>query len=102
MSRAKWDVTITLVISHFSPLGMDMAKQKHKPVVVTGTDEGVEDIQNIAQKLSAKGMKVDKVMPITGVITGSLDSGSRAALKAVEGVHSVEDELEVHLPPDEV
>lgn len=72
-----------------------------KSVVVTVTDEALKNIKAVAQKLRAKGMKVDRVLPITGVITGSCSEAKKALLGQVTGVNSVEDEAEVQLaPPD--
>jgi hypothetical protein len=66
--------------------------RKSQPIVVTVTDEALENIERVAEALSAKGMKVHRVMPHTGVITGSYASSNRSALKKVAGVMSVEDE----------
>jgi hypothetical protein len=72
-----------------------------KSVIVTVNDAALKDIQTVANQLTAKGMQVDQVLPVTGVISGSCPVGKEAALKAVEGVHSVEDEVQVQLaPPD--
>ena len=68
-------------------------------VIITVTDAALGDIQSVADQLTAKGMKVDRVLPVTGVITGSVPAGKKAALSAVRGVNSVEDEVQVQLPP---
>lgn len=73
--------------------------RKSQPIVVTVTDDALENIQKVADELSAKGMKVDRVMPRTGVITGSCASSKKAALEKVPGVMSVEDEAVAELPP---
>ena len=70
-----------------------------KPVVVTVTDDALGTIQAVADELAAAGMTVDQVMPVTGVITGACAPGQMAALRKVKGVHSVEDEGSVQLPP---
>jgi hypothetical protein len=72
---------------------------KAKSVVVTVTDAALANIHAVAEKLAAKGMKVDRVLPITGVISGSVPAGKQAALSSVQGVHSVEEEAQVQLPP---
>jgi hypothetical protein len=69
------------------------------PVIVTVTDAMLTKIQNVADKLAAKGMKVERVMPMTGVIAGSSASAKMPALRDVEGVMSVEEELAAVLPP---
>ncbi len=72
---------------------------KAKSVIVTVADDALASIQAVAEKLAAKGMKVDRVLPVTGVISGSCLATKKAALRAVPGVHSVEDEVQVQLPP---
>jgi hypothetical protein len=72
---------------------------KSKSVIVTVTDTALKNIQAVANQLAAKGMKVGQVLPATGVISGSVPAGKAAALRAVKGVHSVEDEVQVQLPP---
>jgi hypothetical protein len=73
--------------------------KKLKPIIVTVTDNALKNISQLATKLKAKGMKVDRVMPITGVISGSYESSKMADLKDVEGVMSVEEEVLAELPP---
>ncbi|MDY3560614.1 hypothetical protein R5W23_001859 [Gemmata sp. JC673] len=70
-----------------------------KPVVVTVTDAALAGIQGVADRLTAAGMAVDQVLPVTGVITGSCPPGAKSLLRQVDGVHSVEDGASVHLPP---
>ncbi len=72
-----------------------------KPVMVTVTDEKLKDIQRVADTLTAKGMKIDRVMPVVGTISGSVPAAKMSALRAVTGVMSVEEELAAELPsPD--
>lgn len=75
-----------------------MARSKKK-VVVTVSDAALKNIQGVVDRLTAKGMKVEQVLPVMGVISGSLPVSKKSALRSVEGVHSVEDEAEVQLPP---
>jgi hypothetical protein len=58
-----------------------------KRLVVTVSDEKLADIHAVAGELSERGLEVDRVLPVTGVITGSLGSGS------------VEEEAVTELPP---
>ena len=76
-----------------------MAKGKKSSVVITVTDAALADIKSVAAALKAAGLTVDRTMPVTGVITGTCDPAKKAALGAVPGVHSVEDEVQVNLPP---
>jgi hypothetical protein len=78
--------------------GGDRAK-KETSVIVTVADEGLKDIQKVADQLAQKGMTVERVMPITGVIAGTYPAGKFDALEGVEGIASVEEEVIVKLPP---
>ena len=72
---------------------------KMKPIIVTIADDALENIQELANKLAAKGMLVDRVLPITGIISGSYPSGKVGELKNMVGVTSVEEEASAELPP---
>jgi len=71
---------------------------KAKSIIVTVTDDALDKIQTVARQLGSKGMKVNKVHPITGVISGSIDAGKMGKLSSVKGVHSVEHDAAVQLP----
>ena len=76
-----------------------MASQK-KPIIVTVSDDGMKNIKKIAANLTAKGMSIKRVMPMTGTITGSSKSKkSLEALRKVKGVASVEEDQVAELPP---
>lgn len=75
-----------------------MPKQA-KSVIITVADHMLGDIDRVAKKLAAKGMKVSQVMPITGVITGSCSPTKMSTLEKVDGVASVEEEMSASLPP---
>ena len=72
---------------------------KKKAIVVTVDDAAMKDIDGVVSRLTAKGMSVDRVMPITGVITGSCGSAKMSALGSIAGVSSVEEEVGIQLPP---
>ena len=73
--------------------------KKTKPIIVTVTDDALNKIDDLAAQLTAKGMKVDRVMPLTGVIAGSAASTKMSGLRKVKGVMSVEEEVTAELPP---
>ena len=73
--------------------------KKTKPIIVTVTDDALNKIDDLAAQLAAKGMKVDKVMPLTGVISGSAAATKMSGLRNVKGVLSVEEEVTAELPP---
>lgn len=73
--------------------------EKEKPIIVTVSDEAMPDIQGIAKTLSAKGMKIKRVMPLTGSISGSSGTRALSELRRVTGVVSVADDEVAELPP---
>lgn len=72
---------------------------KRKPIIVTVADDALKNIDELAAKLAAKGMRVDRIMPITGIISGSCPSTRMGELENVDGVTSVEEEASAELPP---
>jgi len=75
------------------------AVKSRKPVIVTVSDRMLKNIHQLAEQLGAKGMKVDRVMPVTGVISGTLPSSKMSTLRTVDGVESIEEEVTAVLPP---
>lgn len=74
---------------------------ERKSIVVTVADSALKDIKGLAERLTQKGLSVDRVMAITGVITGTCDPKRMKGLEGIQGVASVEEELHVQLPdPD--
>ena len=67
--------------------------EKIKAIIVTVGDDALNNIHQLADQLAAKGMKVDRVMPVTGVIAGSCAATKMPALEKVDGVISVEEEV---------
>lgn len=65
-----------------------------KRIIVIVTDEAKKDIESVADELVAAGMTIadSGVKKITGAIIGSCPEEKKSALRAVKGVHSVEDE----------
>ena len=78
---------------------MEALPKKSQSIIVTVADEAIDKIDELASQLKSKGMKVDRVMPITGVISGSAPSSKWSSLKKVAGVSSVEEEVSAELPP---
>ena len=73
--------------------------RESKSFLVTVTEEALPEIQQLAERLSDRGMKVSRVRPLTGVISGSFDAAKLDELKKVQGVMDVEEELVAELPP---
>jgi hypothetical protein len=79
---------------------MSSSKNENK-VIVTITDEALSTINEVAKTLSKKGLNVEQVHPITGVIVGSSLEDNIPGLKEVDGVLNVEKELTIQLPPSD-
>ena len=75
--------------------------EQPKSIVVTVADDALGNIQKVADQLAAKGMKVSRVMPLTGVIGGFSAPSNLSALQQVDGVMSVEEEAVARLPPSD-
>jgi hypothetical protein len=65
-------------------------------VIVTVADSALGEIQTLASRLKDHGMTVKRVMPVTGVISGSVAASKMATLRGVSGVSSVEEELNAY------
>jgi hypothetical protein len=74
---------------------------RSKSVIVTVSDAALPNIHQLADKLGARGLKVNRVMPVTGVITGSCTKSKVPALGQIEGVLSIEEEATAELPPSD-
>ncbi|MEA5595439.1 ketohydroxyglutarate aldolase [Rivularia sp. UHCC 0363] len=59
-------------------------------ISVSVDDEYLDKILDVAANLQASGMNVENIMPIIGVITGSVESTQMDGLTQVEGVNAVE------------
>ncbi|MFH7030212.1 MAG: ketohydroxyglutarate aldolase [Heteroscytonema crispum UTEX LB 1556] len=57
---------------------------------ISVTDECLDNILEVVADLQAAGMNVEKIMPILGAITGSIDSTKVDALSQIKGVAAVE------------
>lgn len=75
-----------------------MAKNS-KSIIVTVSDDALAKIERVASELGARGMEVERVLPVTGVITGSCTASKIPALGEIDGVTSVEEEASAELPP---
>ncbi len=70
-------------------------------ITVTVSDDHVDDVDGVADRLRAAGMNVDQVLGAVGIITGSAPSKRRSALRRLTGVSAVEGEQTFQIaPPD--
>jgi hypothetical protein len=70
--------------------------KESKSVIVTVADDALGEIQGLANRLKDHGLTVKRVMPLTGVISGSVALSKLGILREVPGVSSVEEELSAY------
>ena len=62
-----------------------MNSDKSSAVIVTISDQYLDNIQVVAAELESAGMKVNKVLKTVGIITGSMPSSITDTLSNLEG-----------------
>jgi hypothetical protein len=67
-------------------------------ITVTVTDDHLDGIEALAERLRAAGVRVEQVLGPIGVITGEAPPGWQA-LADLDGVAGVEAQRTVRLPP---
>ena len=68
-------------------------------VVVAVDDAHLGAIAEVADRLRGAGMTIERTHELLGTVTGWTEGGDIAALRAVDGVASVERERTYRLPP---
>jgi hypothetical protein len=66
------------------------SSSKQIDILVSVDDKHLDQIHSVSKRLRSKGMAVTEVLEISGVITGSAQPESLAALRNVPGVAAVE------------
>lgn len=82
-----------------APADGESAGGAAKSVIITVADGALPDINGLAHRLEQSGLRVGRVLPVTGVIAGSCKDADISELRKTEGVLSVEEELVARLPP---
>jgi hypothetical protein len=72
---------------------------RHVPIIVSVDDEHLDHMEHVAARLREAGMRVERSLATIGTITGSAPASELSAVRATEGVASVEAAREVQLPP---
>ncbi|MBJ7295552.1 MAG: hypothetical protein JHC73_04340 [Dolichospermum sp.] len=72
-----------------------MPNNQPQRIVVTIDDQHLPEIQAIASSLRMAGMRVDKVLSVTGIITGEVSQIRINELRDVSGVADVEPDEEM-------
>ena len=68
-------------------------------VSVTVGDDGQDHLDAVVQGLRACGMDIEQVLGTVGIITGTASADALGALRGVEGVASVDEQLGYQIPP---
>ena len=70
-------------------------------VSVTVGDDHRESMDGVVENLRASGLEVEQVLGTLGIVTGSAPADALDALRGVEGVASVDEQLTHQIePPD--
>ncbi len=72
-----------------------MSEEEVEQIVVTVDDENLAIIQSVVTGLESAGMQVDRVLPVTGIITGAVSQSKLEGLRKVAGVAHVEVDREM-------
>ena len=72
-----------------------MSEEEVEPIVVTVDDENLAIIQSVVTGLESAGMQVDRVLPVTGIITGAVSQSKLEGLRKVPGVANIEVDREM-------
>ena len=70
-------------------------------VVISVTDDQVDDLSTVVDALRAAGLRVGEVLDSAGIVTGTVDGEALASLSAVPGVLDVERSRVYQVPPPE-
>ncbi|MEG4856913.1 hypothetical protein QUB75_04060 [Microcoleus sp. K1-B6] len=72
-----------------------MSDEQVERIIVTVDDQKLPIIESVVTGLQSAGMKVDRVLAVTGIITGEVAQSKLEGLKSVPGVASVEIDQEM-------
>jgi hypothetical protein len=73
----------------------NMSDEQIERIIVTVDEQHLLNIQSVATALQSAGMKVDNVLPSTGIITGEVSQPEIQKLKSTPGVVDVEMDREM-------
>ena len=72
-----------------------MSEEQVERIVVTVDDQNLRVIESVVAGLQSAGMNVDRVLPVTGIITGEVARSKLEQLRSVPGVAGVEVDQEM-------
>ena len=67
-------------------------------VTLSVSDSHLKHLPKVVQAAKKAGMKLEQQLDTLGVLTGIIDADKMDRLRRIEGVSSVEQEREVHVP----
>lgn len=70
-----------------------------KNVLLTLRSTEGDDLDRTRQALEELGLRIEKVLPISGVVAGRVESRKIGELLALDNVESVREERDYQLPP---
>lgn len=53
-------------------------------------NDHLDHIEEVARRLRIKGCEINQILPITGIISGSIDAGQNLDELKVEGIAAIE------------
>ncbi|MDV6241211.1 hypothetical protein [Rhodococcus opacus] len=68
-------------------------------ITVTVDADHLDNIDAVGAALRLRGMRIDQVHSTIGIISGAVGEAERTVLESVPGVHSVEMETTIQIPP---
>jgi hypothetical protein len=74
---------------------LNMSDEQVERIIVTVDDQNLPVIQSVVTALRSAGMKVDQVLPVTGIITGAVSPSKLEGLRSLPGVAGVEVDREM-------
>ena len=76
-----------------------MSEPETCSAIVVVSDDGLKEIENLAERLRKIGFVVRQVLPITGVIAGDCNKQVMETISKMVGVEGVEEEMVAKINP---
>jgi hypothetical protein len=82
--------------NHEQPGGLPMPKVT---VNVLIADDKMDKFAEVTRACRQAGLQIEQQMPLTGTVTGSIESDKLDNLKKIDGVSEVEVSRDIRIPP---
>lgn len=73
----------------------------HRKVLIQVDTKGNRTIEEIARDLEVGGLRIDRVMKLIGVISGTIADDKIADIEALDEVRSCREDETMNLPPND-